>query len=148
MNRLGNRWIGALAVAALTVIAPISAGEAIKVVAPDAIDYVQEAKVPGVATAIVAGDPAQGPYTMRARLAPGAKVPAHTHPDERTVTVLAGIYYLGIGMSFDENQLHAYEPGTVIVVPAQTPHYLWAKDGEVIIQETGNGPTATILTNP
>ena len=86
MNRYSNRWIGALAVAALTLTAPVSAAEAIKVVAPDTIDYVQEAKAPGVATAIVAGDPAQGPYTMRAKLAPGAKVPAHTHPDGRTVT--------------------------------------------------------------
>jgi hypothetical protein len=30
------------------------------------------------------------------------------------------------------------------VVPANTSHYLWARDGEVVYREAGIAPTATI----
>ena len=28
--------------------------------------------------------------------------------------------------------------------PAKQPHFVWAKDGEVIIQVIGNGPSAVV----
>jgi hypothetical protein len=34
------------------------------------------------------------------------------------------------------------KPGSVIIMPANTPLYGWAKEGEVVIQEVGIGPTA------
>jgi hypothetical protein len=33
----------------------------------------------------------------------------------------------------------------VLFRTTETPHYVWAKDGEVIIQTTGMGPTGTIM---
>jgi hypothetical protein len=36
----------------------------------------------------------------------------------------------------------AYPAGTFYSEPPKTPHYVWAKDGEVIIQTTAMGPTA------
>jgi len=39
--------------------------------------------------------------------------------------------------------LKPYPTGTFYSEPPQTPHYIWAKDGEVIIQTTGMGPTGT-----
>jgi hypothetical protein len=41
--------------------------------------------------------------------------------------------------------LKAYPAGTFYSEPPKTPHYVWAKDGEVIIQTTGMGPTGTTM---
>ena len=66
----------------------------------------------------------------------------HTHPDEwRTGVVLSGNYYFGIGEQWDESKLRAYPPGTFYSEPKGTPHFVWAKDGEVIVQITAMGPS-------
>ena len=42
----------------------------------------------------------------------------------------------------DESKVKAYPAGTFYSEPPKTPHYVWAKEGEVIIKTTGMGPTA------
>jgi quercetin dioxygenase-like cupin family protein len=77
---------------------------------------------------------------------PGLKVMPHWHPDEwRTAVVLSGTLYFGVGEQWDESRLKAYPAGTFYSEPPRTPHYIWAKDGEVIIQTTGMGPTGTTM---
>jgi quercetin dioxygenase-like cupin family protein len=56
----------------------------------------------------------------------------HTHPETRIYTVMSGIFYIGIGSTFDDAKLKAYPPGAVIVVPGNTSHFHWAKSGEYI----------------
>jgi quercetin dioxygenase-like cupin family protein len=85
-----------------------------------------------------------GPYMLRVKLAAGGRIPPHTHPDERNSTVLSGTMYVGFGEVFDESNLFAVPTGGVYVAPANIPHYLWAKNGEVVYQEAGVGPTATV----
>jgi hypothetical protein len=36
--------------------------------------------------------------------------------------------------------LEAYPPGAVIILPANTPHFPWAKSGEYVKQVTVIGP--------
>jgi quercetin dioxygenase-like cupin family protein len=100
---------------------------------------------PGPQTAVLYGDPTKaGVFVTRVKLAPGLKVMPHWHPDEwRTAVVLSGTLYFGVGEQWDENKLKAYPAGTFFSEPPKTPHYVWAKDGEVIIQITGMGPTGT-----
>jgi quercetin dioxygenase-like cupin family protein len=83
-----------------------------------------------------------GLYVDRIKFAPGTKVMPHWHPDSvRTVLVLSGTFYFAVGEQWDESQLKAYPAGTLYSEPAKTPHYAWAKDGEVILQVTAIGPT-------
>jgi len=89
-----------------------------------------------------------GLYLLRVKLARGTHVPLHTHPDERNTTVLSGTLYVGFGKSFAEDKMVAVPAGSVFVAPANVEHYLWAKDGEVIYQESGVGPTATNIFKP
>ncbi len=71
------------------------------------------------------GDSSQpGLYVDRIKFLPGMKVMPHWHPD--TVRT---------------SKLKAYPAGTLYSEPAKTPHYAWAKDGEVILQVTAIGPT-------
>lgn len=125
--------------------ADAASAPSVAVLAPEDIRYVEDAKVPGVGVAVVAGDPRTGYYTLRVRFAAGVKVPAHAHPDDRTVTVLSGTYYFGVGDRYDERGLAAHGPGTVIVVPGGVAHFAAAGEEEVVLQETGPGPTANTI---
>jgi hypothetical protein len=41
---------------------------------------------------------------------------------------------------FDDAELHAYPPGSVVVLPGGTAHFHWAKSGEYVTQVTAIGP--------
>jgi quercetin dioxygenase-like cupin family protein len=93
---------------------------------------------------VIAGNPAaSGMYAIFAKYGAGGRSVPHTHPDQRLVTVISGTYCAGAGTEYDESKMKPLGPGTTLIVPANSPHYAWAKDGEVIVQEVGNGPTGT-----
>lgn len=100
----------------------------------------------GVETTVLYGDPAKlGLYVLRLRLPPGARVAPHVHPGEvRTMTVLSGTLYFGFGKEWDETKLVAYPPGTFFTELPSTPHFVAARDGEVIFQASGIGPSGMI----
>jgi hypothetical protein len=64
----------------------------------------------------------------------------HSHPEDRVYTVISGVFYIGLGEHFDADKLHAYPPGSVIVLPGDTFHYHWAKSGDYVTQVTAIGP--------
>jgi quercetin dioxygenase-like cupin family protein len=83
-------------------------------------------------------------FVQRTKFASGLKIMPHTHPDQpRTIVVLSGTLYFGLGEQWDESKLKPYRAGTLFSEAAGTPHYAWAKDGEVIIQITSIGPSGT-----
>jgi hypothetical protein len=61
----------------------------------------------------------------------------------RTVVILSGTFYFASGDKWDESEFKAYPAGTFYSEPSKAPQYTWAKDGEVIIQITGIGPSGT-----
>jgi quercetin dioxygenase-like cupin family protein len=99
-----------------------------------------------VQIAVLYGDPAKpGLYVVRLKLPAGAKVMPHTHPEVvRTLTVLSGTLYFGLGEQWDENKLTPYPAGTFFSELPNLPHFVSAKDGEVIFQATGIGPSGLI----
>lgn len=131
-----------LSVLLLTGPAHAQQGEATAVV-PESLKW-SPTPFPDVAVAVVAGNPmASGVYAIFAKYKAGGRSAPHTHPDQRVVTVISGTYYTGLGTVFDETKLRPLHSGSVLIVPANTPHYALAKDGETIVQEVGMGPTAT-----
>ena len=97
-------------------------------------------------TAVLYGDPTKsGTYVYRSKFAPGSKNMPHWHPEERTVAILSGTLYYGLGEQWDDTKLIALPAGTFLAEPPNTPHFTWAKDGEVILQVTGIGPSGTTL---
>lgn len=93
---------------------------------------------------VVGAEGEPGPYALRVKLAAGGRIPPHTHPDTRYSTVLSGTLYVGFGAVADDARVVAVPAGAVYVAPGKVPHYLYAKDGDVIYQEGGVGPTATV----
>ena len=97
----------------------------------------------GFRQANVIRDPSrQGLYVQRVRFPAGVKLPPHTHPDERIATVLSGTLHVGYGEQFDESTLRVIHEGGVWTEPAGAAHFAWAKDGEVVVQVVGFGPSA------
>ena len=64
----------------------------------------------------------------------------HSHPEDRIYTVISGIFYIGLGDNFDVDQLQAYPPGSIIILPGNTSHFHWAKSGEYITQVIAQHP--------
>lgn len=96
---------------------------------------------PAMRLAIVVGHPTElSPYVIRVKVPSGVKVMPHRHPEDRVYTVMSGIFYIGLGDQFDGDKLEAFPPGSVIVLPGNTPHFHWAKSGEYITQITAIGP--------
>ena len=104
---------------------------------------------PGAQMAVVVGIPTEpGPFVVRVRLTAGTKMMPHVHQEDRIYTVLSGIFYIGIGEVFDPSKLKAYPPGSVIVLPANTPHFHWAMSGDYITQVYAYGPMKLSYVNP
>lgn len=111
-------------------------------VLPEDVDWQPFPAFPASARlAVVVGDPTQpGPYTTRVKVPSGVKLMPHRHPEDRVYTVIAGVFYIGRGEHFDSEKLEAYPPGSVVVLPAGTPHFHWAKSGEYVTQISAIGP--------
>lgn len=126
-----------------------SAGDAV-VKLPDQIEWKAPPMVGGASTALLHGDSSKAAvYVTRTKFPAGLKGLPHTHPDEwRTVVVLSGTLYFGLGETWDESKLKPYPTGTFFSEPKDLPHFVWAKDGEVVVQVTGMGPTGTKLVPP
>jgi hypothetical protein len=60
---------------------------------------------------------------------------------------MSGVFYIGLGDRFDPDKLVAYPPGSVIVLPGNTPHFHWAKSSEYVTQVTAIGPLGIEYVN-
>jgi quercetin dioxygenase-like cupin family protein len=104
---------------------------------------------PPVRLAVIVGQPSEsGPYTIRVRVPRGVKLMPHRHPEDRVYTIMAGVFYIGLGDQFDAGSLQAYPPGSVIVLPGNTSHFHWAKSSEYVAQVTAIGPLGLEYINP
>ena len=134
---------GLVVFAAIVAVSAAAAEEGVTGVSPDEIVW-RANPLPGNKTAVLLGGVDKpGLYAFRAKLDKGALIPPHTHPDTRMITVLSGELFAGSGAKFDETSGRLYPAGSFFVVPAGVAHFSWAKNGEVVYQEQGFGPTPT-----
>src|SRR5205823_6500368 len=112
-------------------------------VAPDEVKWGPSppALPPGSQMAVLEGDPTKAgtPFTIRAKMPDGYKVPPHWHPTAENVTVLSGTLGMGLGEKFDPAKGHEMTAGAYSRMPKGVRHFAWAK-GETVIQVHGVGP--------
>lgn len=112
---------------------------------PGEIDLKPVEGKPGVYAANVIGNPGvAGVYVVFVKMDNGATNAPHTHPDGRATTVITGKVLYGLGDRIDPSSAKVYGPGSFYYTPPNTPHYLVATEGEVLYQEVGMGPSASI----
>lgn len=116
---------------------------------PEQIDWKPfSAFPPGVQLAVVVGDPTEpGPYVIRVKVPLGAKLMPHRHPEDRVYTVMSGVFYIGLGDTFDGDAVIGYPPGTVLVLPGDRWHFHLAKSSEYVTQVTAIGPLGLEYAN-
>jgi hypothetical protein len=99
--------------------------------------------------AVISGDPQKegAPFVLRIKQPDGMKVPPHWHPVDEHLTVLQGIFVIGMGEKFDIAAGEELHVGAYASMPKRTPHFAMAK-GETIVQVHGIGPFAVTFVNP
>jgi len=102
---------------------------------------------PGSMAAIIHGDPGKpAPFTLRAKLPAGYRIPPHWHPTDEHVTVLSGTIAMGTGEAWDDKALMTMPTGAFMGMTPNTRHFLLAKT-ESIIQVHGTGPFSITYVN-
>ena len=116
---------------------------------PQDVQWKPHPIVPGAHIAVLMGDPTkEGPYAIRMRFPPNARVQPHTHPEARSYTVLAGEWKLGFGERFNEASLRSFPAGSLYRLPPDVAHYQASGDVETVIQIQARGPSATVFVKP
>jgi quercetin dioxygenase-like cupin family protein len=100
--------------------------------------------VAGIRTTVIAGDPAQaGPYTIRLAIPANTRIQPHTHRDNRSAVVVAGVWYFGYGPIAKADVERALPAGSFYTEPAGVAHFAETKAEAVEVYITGDGPTDT-----
>ena len=147
MRRLATMLL--LFTAALPLDAQKSAEHA-KTYTPDAIHWGAAPDVlpPGAQLSVLEGNPmAPGAYTMRLKMPDGYKIPPHHHARREHVTVISGVFKVGMGDTFDEGKVNEFAPGSFAYLEPTVHHYAMAQ-GETVIQLHGAGPWEIKYVNP
>ncbi len=116
---------------------------------PGAIDWVPApASLPaGARVAILEGDPSKpGPFTMRLWMPDSYRIPPHFHPADERVTVISGIFLVGMGEVFDASKLTELPTGSYAALSPGMAHYAQAR-GETVIQLNNIGPWSLTYVN-
>jgi quercetin dioxygenase-like cupin family protein len=114
--------------------------------AADAIAWRPSPLQPGAQMAVLAGNlRAPGLYIQRVKYPKGTITPAHYHPDDRHVVVLAGTWYAGFGARADPAKMKALGPGDYLMQRAGAVHFDGALEEECIVQISGYGPTGITI---
>lgn len=137
LNRVKSVAVVALGLLAFAAIAQDSG----RTVTPSEIPWKLSPSVPGVQNADLMGDRSKpGPIVYRAKFPPNFKIQAHTHPDDRTYTIISGTWYVGWGTTFDETKLKALPAGSFYSEPANVPHFVATKGDGAEVQISGTAP--------
>jgi pimeloyl-ACP methyl ester carboxylesterase/quercetin dioxygenase-like cupin family protein len=100
--------------------------------------------VAGIQTRVLMGNPSQpGAYTIQLNVPGDTRIESHTHPDDRTVTVISGKWTFGFGTRFEEKELKELPAGSFYTEPANKPHFARTGDTPVVIHISGYGPSGT-----
>lgn len=94
----------------------------------------------GTQIAVLEGSMSQAaPFTVRIRFPANTRVAPHTHPAVERVTVLSGIFHMGLGDKFDRAAMHPVRVGDMMIMQPGTPHF-GLSEGETVVQLHGTGP--------
>jgi hypothetical protein len=129
---------------------PAPADEMHKILKADAIQWgPAPPQLPkGAQVAVVYGDPGkEGLYILLAKMPDGYAIPAHWHNQVENVTVIRGVFNVGMGDKLDKAKAEALGVGGFFSSGSKMRHYAWVS-GETIIQVTGMGPFDITYVDP
>jgi len=148
MYRGRHTVVAILMFAALGALAVQAQEHAHTVSLPDSLKWVEPAALPRASMAIVQGNPGKdGLFVYRLRMPAGYRIPPHLHRASENVTVLSGVFFIGLGEKFDQGKGQQLPAGGFASVPPNHPHYAWVGGAETVVQVHGMGPTDLRFVN-
>ena len=144
--RLVSAVVMSVALGALPVLAQ---HDGHVVAMPDTLKWVEPPVLPGARLAVVHGDPSkEGLFVYRLKMPANYRIPPHIHKASENVTVLSGVFFIGLGEKFDHGSGQELPVGGFAAIPPKHPHYAWAGAQETVVQVHGVGPTDLTFVNP
>lgn len=102
----------------------------------------------GAEAAVLYGDPTkEGLFAMRLKLPKGYRIAPHTHPKPEIVTVISGVFKLGLGEKADDSKAKAMPAGSFLALSPGTAHFAAAEE-EAVVQLNSTGPWALNYIDP
>lgn len=149
MSRIGTRslLLGVLAFS-LSMAAGFAQQHVIETLAEAKWGPAPPVLPPGAQIEVLGGNPmGDSLFTVRLKFPAGYKIPAHSHPKDEHVTVLAGALFMGMGDKLDTAAGKALGVGGFALMPANANHFAYTKDETVILLH-GQGPVDFKYVNP
>jgi quercetin dioxygenase-like cupin family protein len=82
-------------------------------------------------------------YIIMVKWLPGNFSRPHFHPNDRFITVIKGVWWVGTGTKFDPSQTVPMPAGSFVTHFGKEVHWDGAKDEEAVLLITGEGPATT-----
>ncbi|WP_019588395.1 cupin domain-containing protein [Deinococcus apachensis] len=102
----------------------------------------------GAQLVVLDGDPGKAVrVTLRLKFPAGYQIPAHWHPTQEDVTVLAGGLNVGMGDRLDKGASTLLKPGGFTALPARMNHFVWTTE-ETVVQVHLQGPFQITYADP
>ena len=102
----------------------------------------------GAQMIILEGDPTRAEmFTLRLRLPNNYTIPPHYHPQWEHITVISGLFHIGMGDTFMAGAFHELRPGSFIAMRPGMRHFVHTV-GETIVQLHAMGPWVVTYVNP
>ena len=90
---------------------------------------------PGMAFAVLSGDPTKGEYTQMRKVPAGANNPLHSHSSRLKNVIISGVWYTG---EKDAASARDFGPGSIVVMPANWAHVSGCRAGsECVFYQEG-----------
>jgi len=98
--------------------------------------------------AVLFGDPFKsGPFVIRLKMLDGVMIPPHWHPEDENITVIDGVFLMGMGDKVDTSALKEMPAGSFATMPKEMHHFVSCR-GATIVQLHGMGPLVFKWVNP
>lgn len=102
----------------------------------------------GAEIAVLEGNPAEkGPVTLRLKFPAQYNIPAHWHSMTERVTVMSGMFHVGMGDTLDRTTSQLLKPGGFVSLPANMRHFAWTS-APTVVQISLEGPFDIFYVNP
>ena len=128
-----------MGMASATAIADLDP-KAINIQMPKEIKWVRNANG-SAETAVLVGDPAKpGLYVVLQKWLPHNNSRPHSHPNDRFITVISGVWWVNTGAKYDPEGMKPVPAGSFVTHYGKEIHYDGAKDADCVLQIVGIGP--------
>lgn len=144
-----RRFLSIVPLVLLVGVMPGLAQQSHVLMMPDALKWVEPPVFPGAKLAVVQGDPSkEGLFMYRVKFPANYKIAPHFHKAGENVTVLSGVFHIGMGEVFDQTAGKEMPVGSFVAIPATHRHFAWAGAQETELQVHGVGPTDITFVKP